>query len=302
MTRLRAWVQASRPLAQIFIAAPLLYGQALAYAQHGTFRFDILLLVLLFGIFDQAFVVFATAAADYRHEDEAHSRPSRRPPNRELLPPLSPMALAQGALSALLAAGGVSVVLALGERRAWMLVMTAMSAHLLWIYAFPPFRLATRGFGEWVGGLRLGLMLPAIGFYAQANTFTGFSIAFLLPSFLLGYAVLVTLAIPDAATDALAGKRTFAVRRGERSARRASLSLIAIAAVSTPLAVPRAGLATLLVVAPAVLLVLYRNFRLLSRPESELLPMRDAFVWRNGVAVALTLALWAVSAVILRGS
>jgi 1,4-dihydroxy-2-naphthoate octaprenyltransferase len=209
------------------------------------------------------------------------------------------MTLAKAALMSLLAEGAVSAVLALGERRAWMLVMTAISAHLLWMYGFPPFRLASRGLGEWVSGIRLGVMLPAIGYYAQANTFSGLHPASLVPSFFLGYAVLVTVGLLEAGTDALSGKRTFAVRRGERSARRASLTLIAIAALSTPLAVPGAGILPLVVVSVPVLFVLSSNLRLLSRSEAELAPLREHFVRKNAIAVALTLALWAASAIAL---
>jgi 1,4-dihydroxy-2-naphthoate octaprenyltransferase len=298
MTRLGAWVQASRPRAQIFILAPLLYGQALAYAQQGAFRFRLLVPVLLFGVFDQLFVAFASGAADYAGGGESPSRTS----SPSLPAPPSPKALAQAALAALLTEAGISALLALSERRAWMLVMTAISAHLLWMYGFPPFRLASRGLGEWISGIRLGFMLPAIGYYAQANTFAGLSLASLVPSFFLGYAVLVTVGLLDAGPDALAGKRTFAVRRGERSARRASISLIAIAALSTPLAVPGGGLIPLIVVAVPVLLVLSRNLRLLSRTEAELVPLRERFVRLNAIAVGLTLALWAVSAVVLRGA
>jgi 1,4-dihydroxy-2-naphthoate octaprenyltransferase len=294
MTRLGAWVQASRPRAQIFILAPLLYGQALAYAQHGTFRPRLLFVVLLFGVFDQLFVAFASGAADYAGGGENPSRPGA--------PSLPPMALAQAALAALLVEAGISGILALSERRAWMLVITAINAHLLWMYGFPPFRLASRGLGEWISGIRLGLVLPAIGFYAQANTFAGLNVASLVPSFFLGYAVLVTVGLLDAGPDALAGKRTFAVRRGPRSARRASLSLIAIAALSTPLAVPGAGLVALVVVAVPVLVLLSRNLRLLSRTEAELVPLRSDFVRLNAIAVGLTLVLWAASAVALRGA
>jgi 1,4-dihydroxy-2-naphthoate octaprenyltransferase len=251
--------------------------------------------VLLFGLFDQLFVAFASGAADYAGGGENPSRPSGSPS-------LPPMALAQAALAALLMEAGISALLALSERRAWMLVMTAINAHLLWMYGFPPFRLASRGLGEWISGLRLGLMLPAIGYYAQANTFAGLSVASLVPSFFLGYAVLVTVGLLDAGPDALAGKRTFAVRRGERSARRASVSLIAIAALSTPLAVPGGGIIPLIVVAVPVLFVLSQNLRMLSRSEAELVPLRERFVRLNAIAVGLTLALWAVSAIVLRGA
>lgn len=293
MTRLGAWVQASRPRAQIFILAPLLYGQALAYSVHGAFRLRLLVLVLVFGVLDQLFVAFASGAADYTGGGENPTRTGGQA--------LPPMALAQAALASLLLEAGISGFLALSERRAWMLVMTAVNAHLLWMYGFPPFRLASRGLGEWVGGLRLGVMLPVLGYYAQANTFAGLHVASLVPSFFLGYAVLVTVGLLDAGPDALAGKRTFAVRRGVRSARRASVSLIAIAALSTPLAVPGGGILPLVLVAVPVLVVLSRNLRLLSRSEAELAPLAARFVRSNAIAVALTLILWGASAVVLRG-
>src|SRR3954471_7814661 len=63
MTRLGAWVQASRPLAQISVGAPLVYGQALAFAAYGTFTWRLCVAAHLFGLFDQLFVVYANDVA-----------------------------------------------------------------------------------------------------------------------------------------------------------------------------------------------------------------------------------------------
>src|SRR5882724_8049257 len=149
MARLGAWVQASRPLLQIRVAAPLAYGQALAFAANGTFRWDLFLAALLFGLLDQLFIVYANDVADdasdrYNTTYNRYSGGSRVIAEGKL----GPVELAGAATVALLAMAAVCAHLVFHEHRVFMVVIAAIAAHLLWMYSFPPFRLSYRGGGE----------------------------------------------------------------------------------------------------------------------------------------------------------
>jgi 1,4-dihydroxy-2-naphthoate octaprenyltransferase len=299
MARLGAWVQASRPLAQIAVAVPLIYGQALAFAVHGTFRWKLFGLVHLFGAFDCLLVVFGNDAVDWR-SDLQNTTFNRFSGGSRVVPMglITPFALAQASLFSLLGMAATSTYLVFREGHAWMVVLAAISAHIFWVYGFPPFRLSYRGGGEFLQGLGFGLVLPVVGFYGQAGTLEGLRAATLFPAFLLGVAGHITTSLPDTPSDAATGKRTFSVRRGESAARHTSLVLIAIAALATPLAVMGAAVGGSIVVAVGSLLVLSRNLSLVSRADATDRDSCVRFVGRNLGAIQLLLLGWATVAVL----
>ncbi|HEX4338451.1 MAG TPA: prenyltransferase [Polyangiaceae bacterium] len=263
MTRLGAWVQASRPLAQISIAVPLVYGQALAFAAYGTFAWKLFAAVHLFGLMDQLFVVYTNDVADF--VSDAHNTTYNRYSGGSRViaeGKLAPIDLAGAATVSLFGMAAVAAYLVFREHRAFMVVIAAIGAHLVWVYSFPPFRLSYRGFGEWLQGIGLGVLLPVAGFYAQAGTLTGLSPFTLLPGFLLGYAGHVVAALADAPSDAASSKRTLAVRRGEPRARRTVIVVVAAAIFATPLAVPRASVVVWLAAMAIAGATLYRNSKL----------------------------------------
>lgn len=296
MTLFRAWVQAARPLAQVNIALPLLYGQALAFATHGTFRWKLFLCVHLFGLLDHLVIVFANDAADWQ-SDVRNATFNRFSGGSRVVPEgkLTPFALAQAALVTALAMGTLSAYLVFYEGRAFMVVIAAIALHLLWMYSFPPFRLSYRGHGEILQGLGLGVLLPVAGHYVQANTLDGLSIAGLLPAFLLGYAGNVVTALPDTPSDRATGKRSFPVRRGERAARRTAVALVIAAGVATPLAVPgssKLGWAFTLIL---LLGVLAPSFRRLSSADSDHHEECERFVLWTGGAIQAALLAWTLA-------
>lgn len=299
MTRLGAWVQASRPRAQIAILVPLIYGQALAFSVHGAFRLKFFLLVHLFGFFDCLLIVFGNDAVDWEG-DVRNTTWNRFSGGSRVVPMglVTPFALAQASLMSLLAMGAVSGYLALREGHAWMVVLAAISAHLFWIHGFPPFRLGHRGGGEVLQGIGAGLVLPVVGFYAQANTLVGLKAAILVPGFLLGVAGNLTTGLADTPADAAVGKRTFSVRRGEGAARRTSLALIVIAALSTPLAVPGAGVTGTLGVVLICALGVWKNVALTKTADSADHALCEAFVARNLRTIYAVIGAWAVVAVL----
>ena len=69
---MKAWIQASRPLAHINIAVPLILGQVAAWHVTGRFSWPWLAAAMLWGALDHLFVVFANDFAD--HEADSGRR------------------------------------------------------------------------------------------------------------------------------------------------------------------------------------------------------------------------------------
>ncbi|HEX3594074.1 MAG TPA: prenyltransferase [Polyangiaceae bacterium] len=273
---------------------PLLYGQALAFAAHGTFRWKLFAAVHLFGLMDQLFVVYTNDVADYASDvhNTTHGRYSGG--SRVLVEgKLEQLDLARAATLSLFGMAAVSAYLVFREHRAFMVVIAAIAAHLMWVYSFPPFRLSYRGFGEMLQGIGLGVLLPIAGFYAQAGTLTGLSPLTLLPGFLLGYAGHVVAALADAPSDAASNKRTLAVRRGEPAARRTVLVVLGMAALATPLAVPGASAVTWILATAAAGATVWRSLRLADHADSVDRGRCERFTGAALAAIAVVILLWA---------
>ncbi len=296
MARLGAWVQASRPLSQIGVALPLAYGQALAFSTYGAFSWKLFAAVHLFGLMDQLFVVYTNDVADYA-SDLHNTTYTRFSGGSRVLAEgkLTQLDLARAATLALLGMAAVSVHLVFREHRAFMVVIAAIAAHLMWVYSFPPFRLSYRGHGEVLQGLGVGVVLPIAGFYAQAGTVTGLSPLMLLPGFLLGYAGNVVASLADAPSDAASSKRTLPVRRGEPRARRTALVAIGVAVLTTPVATPRAGVLPWAIVIAVAATALARAARFAPGADSVDRAACERFTGAALSVIALLILCWTIA-------
>lgn len=259
MPGLSAWLQAARPLAAANVAIPLVLGQVLAFAATGEFSWSLFGAIQLLGVVQQLFIVFANDVADV-DADELHPRPSIVSGGSRVLQEgkLTLAALKRASwimlALALALAGGLAVIHALW----WLPVLVLVGAALLWAYSFPPLRMSYRGHGELLQGLGVGVVLPVIGFYAQAGSFESMAWLALVPCFLLGWAGNVLTSLPDYLADKRADKRSYPVRHDQFNARRHALELSALAVAFGWLVVPGLpwwGLASI-VALPAVPLFL----------------------------------------------
>ena len=236
---LRAWLQASRPLAQVNIAVPLLLGELLAYVE--GLRLDVGLLVVahLFGVLDQLFIVWANDVAD-EADDRANPAPTPFSGGSRVLVEgkLSRRSLARAAAAAALAMLALSIFAALALDRPAMPLAWALAVALVWAYSFPPFRLSHGAGGAAVQTFGVMVVLPLLGFYLQIGSVLGFPWPVLVPCVLLGLASHITTALPDQPADEAVGKRTWPVLHGQRRARVHSLQLAALGALATPLVLP----------------------------------------------------------------
>jgi 1,4-dihydroxy-2-naphthoate octaprenyltransferase len=234
-----AWVQAARPLAAANVAVPLILGQALAYAAHARFSWPLFGAIQLLGLLNQLFIVFANDFAD-READAINPSPSVVSGGSRVIQEgkLEAEDLRKAARAMLVAMLVLAVVLALFDRLWWLPALVLAGAALLWAYSFPPLRLSYRGQGELLQGLGVGVILPVIGFYAQAGSFEALPWLGLLPCFLLAYVGNLLTALPDYPGDRAANKRTYPVRFGQFDARRHALEMLVVAIAFGWLVVP----------------------------------------------------------------
>jgi 1,4-dihydroxy-2-naphthoate octaprenyltransferase len=257
-----AWVRAARLPSQSYIALPLLLGQVLAWRATGQWSWWVFALVQAFGVFDQFYIVFANDYAD-RHDDPDNDTATIFSGGSRVLVEgsLTPSALLRAAIVMALAALGTGAALAVGWGRIWIPAIQAFGLALLWAYSYGP-RLSYRGGGELLQMAGVAVVLPVVGWLAQAGTLGGFPLellAFLLP---LNLATAVCTALPDEPSDRRADKRTLAVLLGGRRARGLVMALnltglIGFAAVALPALRPwldGAGTGALLAVPAASIL------------------------------------------------
>ncbi len=296
MTNARAWWQAARPLLQLDIAMPLLYGEALAFADTRHFSLLLLLLAHLFGVIFQLFMVFANDVADYR-TDAANATFNEFSGGSRVIAEgkLAPMQLAQAALTMALAMGVLGALLSLRLHRPLALVLISVCVMLLWAYSFAPFRLSYRGHGELLQGLGLGVALPLLSWYLQSRDIEAIPWLAFAPAFALGYARHITVALPDHPSDAASGKRSFPVRHGQRIGRIGSLLAIGVAGASAAMVLPGASPMLLAAVMAPPLVVLALNLRGVRDADADNRPACRRFVIINQIAIYTTYAAWIVA-------
>lgn len=293
----RPWLQAARPLAIVNIAVPLLLGQGLAVLVADAFSWALCGLVLLAGVLDQLFIVFANDVAD-EEGDRAHEAPTPFSGGSRVLVEgkLSAAQLRNGARVAALLLGLVALGTGLMFDRPWLVPLWGGGVALLWAYSYPPLRLSYRGYGEVAQGLGVGVGLPLIGYYTQVGNFDAFPWPALAPLFLLAFASNITTALPDVDADVACNKKTWPLRFGLRRARVHSLQLIAVAVFMTPFVLPDFPRWAWLAVEAAPALVLLVGLIELKRDEPTTREALIRAVVINGAAANLVMVGWLVAA------
>lgn len=283
---MKSWIQASRPLAHVNIGVPLLLGQVAAWHVTGRFSVAWFAATLLWGVLDHLFVIFANDFAD--HEADSGRRTllsggSGVIPEGKLLP----TQVARAATGAALLLVAYSCTLAFFGRP-WMPAYAVAALLLMWLYSFPPARLSYRGGGELLQGIGVGVGLPSLGYYMQAEGVLAPDWV-IAPAALLGVCSNVLTALPDVDDDTRAHKRTWPVRHGMPSARRFASAGIVFAAFGVFLWTPSMSTPARAVVAAIPLLPLWSGARAVD-------PFRAA--WWSSVAMYLLIVLW-MSAMLL---
>ncbi|MBW2461820.1 MAG: prenyltransferase [Deltaproteobacteria bacterium] len=298
----RAFIQASRPLAQANIATPLVFGQAVAWAMTGAFDLYIAIFVHLIGVLDQLFIVYANDVAD-ADADAVNEAPTLFSGGSRVLP--------EGKLSRNVL-GAAAVVMGLGMiagafwattawHRPFAPVFIASGIFLLWGYSFGPLRLSYRGDGEVLQGLGVGVILPTFAYYMQTGSLDAMPMEVLGATFLLGYGGNVTTALPDYPADRKTNKRTVPVRLGELQARWVSLAVLATASFMALDTGPELPLTTAMMVASGPLVLLLLNIPGIGEANADNRRACMRFVILNAGAINALLIAWTVALLLRAG-
>jgi len=229
MRKIKAWILASRLPSQSYIFFPLLLGQAIHYALTGLFDIAIFVLLHLYGLFLQLFIVYANDRADIETDSLNTTYTMFSGGSRTLVNGLISKRENTFAVFTVIALNGVvGLTLTTMYQRILSLPFILISLGLLWMYSFPPVKLSYRGAGEILQMLGVGLVLPVFGYYGQAGSLEGFPLqvlAFILPCEL---ACAMATALPDEPSDRASCKRTASVLLGVQVAKTFIICLISI--------------------------------------------------------------------------
>lgn len=237
------WLSAARPRTLPAAVAPVLVGTGAA-AQLGAASIPRALLAAGVALFLQVGVNFANDYSDgIRGTDVDRVGPLRLTASAAARP--GQVRAAAFAAFGVAAALGVALVALSGHW--WLLAVGAAAIAAAWYYTGGRHPYGYLGLGEVGVFLFFGLVAVLGTTYTQADTVTWPAVAGAVGVGLLACALLTVNNIRDIPGDALAGKRTLAVRFGDRRARRTYAWLVALAIV--------AG-AVCAVAAPGALLVL----------------------------------------------
>ena len=231
------WITGARPRTLPAAVVPVLVGTGVASATGGViwWRAATALGVAL------ALQIGTNYANDYsdgvRGTDDVRVGPTRLVASGMA----APAAVRAAALVAFAVAGlaGLALAAAVGPQ---LLVVGAACLAAAWFYTGGRRPYGYLGLGEVFVFVFFGLVATAGTAYVQTGRLTALALAASVPVGLLSTALLAVNNLRDVDHDAVAGKRTVAVRLGERGARRLYVALVTVGlAAVVPLAVWRVG-------------------------------------------------------------
>jgi 1,4-dihydroxy-2-naphthoate octaprenyltransferase len=203
VSRLGVWVEGARPRTLGAGVTPVVVGTAAA----GVF-------VPWLGL-----QVGVNLANDFHDGVRGVDTPDRLGPPRLTSSGLAPArAVLLAALLAILVAGVAGLALAAATTW-WLVPIGALAMLALWLYSGGPRPYAELGLGEVMVFAFFGLMATAGSAFVQAETVPAAAWWAAVPVGLLAVAILVANNLRDIPTDAVAGKRTLAVRLGDARTR-----------------------------------------------------------------------------------
>jgi 1,4-dihydroxy-2-naphthoate octaprenyltransferase len=240
-SRLAVWWHGARPRTLGASVAPVLVG--IAAAGRAVLWRSVAALVV--GV---ALQVGANYANDYHDGVRGVDTARRAGPARLVASGLaSPRAVLAAAVACIGVAGVAGLALALATT-IWLVPLGGLAMAALWLYSGGPRPYAGLGLGEVSVFLFFGLMATAGTAYVNAERVGAAAWWASVPMGLLIVAILEANNVRDIATDAATGKRTLAVRIGDRAARGLYRGLVVgayavtVAGVLVGLAAPAIGL------------------------------------------------------------
>ena len=212
MSPVQIWLTAIRPKTLPAAVAPVLAGTAVAIHEHGE-HWPTAILAMVTALLLQIAANFANDALDFRKGADTAERLG---PTRITS---SGLVSAESVMRATVLVLGLAVLtgLPLAIRGGWPIFALGIAAIVCAVaYTGGPFPLAYLGLGEIFVYLFFGLAAVAGTAYIQTGELTALAIATSVPIGALAIGILIVNNLRDINTDRAAGKRTVAVRLGER--------------------------------------------------------------------------------------
>ncbi|MEO6001516.1 MAG: 1,4-dihydroxy-2-naphthoate polyprenyltransferase [Opitutus sp.] len=219
------WIQAARPRTLPAAIAPVLVGAALAWRdQHFDGR--AVALCLGFALLVQIGTNFANDYYDFvRGADTA----ARVGPTRAVAAGLVAPAVMRGAMWAVFATAFCCGLGLIAWGGPWLIVIGVASILAGIAYTGGPWPLGYHGLGDVFVFIFFGLVAVGATYFVQSGRLTTDAVLAGVPIGLLAANILVVNNYRDVETDAIAGKKTLAVRFGRGAARAQHLGSLAVA-------------------------------------------------------------------------
>lgn len=209
------WIAAARPKTLVAGIVPVLLGSALAF-QQGGFRYGVFLCALLGALAIQIGTNFVNDAADF--EKGADTGDRLGPPRMAASGLLTPRALYVGSAFCFLAALLFGSYL-IAQAGWWLLAIGLLSILFAIAYTAGPFPLAYLGLGDLFVLLFFGLVAVLGTVFAHTRQLTEDAFYVALATGFHGMGLIAVNNLRDIPTDLRAGKKTLAVRMGDRASR-----------------------------------------------------------------------------------
>jgi 1,4-dihydroxy-2-naphthoate octaprenyltransferase len=220
-----AWILAIRVPTLTAAIVPVVVGTAVA-VRGGVAHFGAALAALIGALFIQIGTNLVNDVDDFeRGADSADRLGPTRVTQAGLLTPR------QVRSAAWLAFGAAAVVGSyLCGRAGWPIALVGLASIACGLaYTGGPWPLGYNGLGDVFVFVFFGLVAVVTTYYVQAGSTSGVAFAAAVPVGALATAILVVNNVRDCDTDRIAGKRTLAVRLGQRAARGEYICLVTLA-------------------------------------------------------------------------
>jgi len=260
-TRVWAFVKLGRPIFLIGGVVMNVLGAAMALYSHIPFDARRFILAQIAITATQLMTHYLNDVCDIEF-DRANQSPTNWSGGSRVLVDGTVPATSAWIIVILLAAValGAGIYLSLMDRLlALPIILLAMI--LAAAYSAPPARLHTRGVGELTSAIIVALLTPLVGFIAQTGTISSAPLLGIMPLIFFQFGMLYGVALPDVAGDLQSGKRTLAVRAGNRAGTIYIAALIgayAVLPITVLLGLPGRVAGVLLLTLPIALLLIWR--------------------------------------------
>jgi 1,4-dihydroxy-2-naphthoate octaprenyltransferase len=224
------WWQGARPRTLAAGVTPVIVGTAAA-GRAEAWRF---IAALLVGLGLQIGVNYANDYHDGVRGVDTHERLG--PPRLVASGMASPRSVLIASLACILIAGLAGLALAIATTL-WLVPLGAVAMLALWLYTGGPRPYAGMGLGELMVFLFFGVMATAGTAYVQAERVSAAAWWASAAMGFLAVAILVANNLRDIPTDSATGRRTLAVRLGDRRTRAVYRACVAAAFVTVVLGV-----------------------------------------------------------------